>query len=551
MPTDTKYTLPPTERKLVLGFVLVGFAHLAVGILMGFLQGMSYSGMDLFKSLPFIKHYYQALSIHGVFNVLIFTTFFIAGFMILATSYGLRRPLHSGRLGWINFWLMVVGVLLVDWALLGNHASVLYTSYAPLQAHPAYYIGLALVVVGTWLLLLNMLKTYFAWRRENPGQRTPLVTFGALTTMIMWTLASVGVAVQFVGLLIPWSLGLLQGVDPLLSRTLFWMTGHPIVYFWLLPAYISWYFLLPRQNSGKLFSETLARLAFLLFIPLSLPVGFHHQYVDPGVSEGYKAMHGIITFAVFMPSMITAFTVVASMETGGRARGGSGRLGWIRTMNWGDPSVAAQLLAMGLFALGGITGLVNASFNMNLLVHNSLFIPGHFHLTVGTAVAMTFMGVAYWLVPYLTGRRLWSRKLALVQVWTWFVGMFIMSRGMSLSGIYDAPRRTFMAGATYGLPEWEMPFQWIAFGGVLLTISGVLFFTVLIMTIFKAPKAADDELAVPLAEPLHNEERMPVYLDRFAPWVLTAVVLVLIGYGPTLYHMFSNINLTVPGFKFF
>src|SRR5690606_791626 len=223
------------------------------------------------------------------------------------------------------------------------------------------------------------------------------------------------VVVQVLGFLLPWSLGLRDGVDPLLSRTLFWMTGHPLVYFWLLPAYLSWYFILPKVAEGKLFSEPLARLAFLLFIPLSLPVGFHHQFLDPGVSEGYKALHALITFAVFMPSMITAFTVLASLETGGRARGGKGLLGWIRTLPWGDPSFTLQALAMVLFALGGVSGLVNASYNLNLVVHNTMFVPGHFHLTVGTAVALTFMAVAYWLVPYLTGKKLWGRKAAVVQ----------------------------------------------------------------------------------------------------------------------------------------
>ena len=80
---------------------------------------------------------------------------------------------------------------------------------------------------------------------------------------------------------------------------------------------------------------------------------------------------------------MTAFTVLASLETGGRARGGKGLFGWVKRLPWGDPSVTSQLLAMVLFALGGISGLMNASFNMNLVIHNTLFVPGHFHLTVG------------------------------------------------------------------------------------------------------------------------------------------------------------------------
>src|SRR5690606_32621985 len=115
------------------------------------------------------------------------------------------------------------------------------------------------------------------------------------------------------------------------------------------------------------------------------------------------------------PSMITAFTVMASLETGGRARGGKGRLGWIRTLPWGDPAFTLQALSMVLFAMGGVSGLVNASYNVNLVVHNTMFVPGHFHLTVGTAVVLTFMATTYWLIPHLTGRRLFSRRLAVLQ----------------------------------------------------------------------------------------------------------------------------------------
>jgi len=541
------YVPPETERKLSLAFIGVGFAHLLVGVLLGFLQGLEHAGIDLYAYVPLIRHYYQGLSIHGVFNVLVFTTYFIGGFLLFVVGRGLERPLVTAGLGWVTFWLMTTGLLLVDYALLTNQASVLFTSYPPLQAHWTYYVGLALIVVGTWLMLVICLRTTFAWRRENPGKRTPLIAFGALATLIMWTLASVGIAVEFVGFLIPWSLGLWPGTDPLLMRTLFWFTGHPIVYFWLLPAYISWYFMVPKQVGGKLFSEPLARLAFLLFIPLSLPVGFHHQYLDPGVSEGYKAIHAFLTFAVFMPSAMTAFTVLASLETGGRARGGRGLLGWVTRLPWGDPAVSAQLLAMILFALGGVSGLINASYNLNLVVHNTMFVPGHFHLTVGSAVALTFMGVSYWLVPYLSGRRLFSRALGKWQPWLWFFGMLIMSRGMSWMGILGAPRRTQLGAAPYFLPEWELPASLTAIGGVMLTISGILFFINLFGTLLASPKSSEEQ--VPLAEPVEENGHMPSWLDRFTPWVTATVVIVLITYGPTLVRLFGELSFGFPGLR--
>lgn len=535
----TAYQVSPGEKRLALLYILTGFAHLLIGIIMGLLQGLEHMGINLIPAMG-LQSYYQAVSIHGVFNVLLFTTFFIVGFLGFAASYGFERPLASVRLGWATYGLMLLGALLTDWALLTNRASVLFTSYAPLKAHPAYYIGLALVVVGTLLLLFNLVRTYLLWRRERPGEHTPLLAFGSLVTMIMWGMASIGVVVEFVFFLIPWSLGWIAEVDPLLTRTLFWESGHPIVYFWLLPAYMSWYFMLPRQAGGKLFSEPLARLAFLLFIPLSLPVGFHHQFLDPGVSQGYKAIHTVLTFAIFIPSMMTAFTVLASLETGGRARGGRGLFGWIRTLPWRDPSFAGQALAMVLFALGGVSGLINASYTLNLEVHNTLFIPGHFHLTVGTAVALTFMAMSYWLIPHLTGRQLWSRRLALVQVVLWTVGMTFMSRGMSWAGVLGAPRRTMLGAAPYREAVWEAPLELLAVGGVILTLGGLLYFGNLVATLTNRRRA--EQVTVPLAEPLEEPLRLPGYLDRFTPWVVSGALLVLIGYGPTLYRLFATMQ---------
>ena len=98
----------------------------------------------------------------------------------------------------------------------------------------------------------------------------------------MWFIASLGVAVEVLVFLIPWSLGLVDGTDPLLNRTLFWFTGHPIVYFWLLPAYVSWYMSVPKQVGGRLYSDAVVRGVFILFLLLSTPVGLHHQFTDPG-----------------------------------------------------------------------------------------------------------------------------------------------------------------------------------------------------------------------------------------------------------------------------
>src|SRR5690606_22552196 len=138
------------------------------------------------------------------------------------------------------------------------------------------------------------------WRRDNRGARIPLLAYLSVVSYVMWFLASLPIAVAFLGFQIPWTIGLREQIDPLFTRTLFWFTGHAIVYAWLLPAYVSWYALIPRQVDGKLISDSYARITFILFLLLSIPVGFHHQYTDPGISPWMKGLHGVLTFGVFL-----------------------------------------------------------------------------------------------------------------------------------------------------------------------------------------------------------------------------------------------------------
>lgn len=534
--------VPAPVHRLTAAYLVVALLALAVGNLPSVFQALDHAGVNLYPWLqPWLRSYYQGLTIHGVLNVLVWTTFFICGFLPFVTVYALNTPLAAPRLAWATFWLMVLGLLLVVWPILANDASVLFTFYPPMKAHSAFYIGLTLVVVGTWLVAATLLMTYRRWRQGHPGERTPLAAFGALGTFTMWAIASIGVAIEMLGLLIPWSLGLVEAVDPLLARTLFWFTGHPIVYFWLLPTYVSWYTLVPRLAGGQLFSEPMARLTFLLFVVNSTPVGLHHQFTDPGIWEGWKLLHAFTTFSVFFPSLLTFFNVVASLENGGRARGGRGWVGWVPRLPWGNPVFTAQVLGMILFAFGGIGGLTNASFNVNLIVHNTTWVVGHFHLTVGAAVTLTFLGIIYWLVPVLTGRALWSRQLALGQVWLWFVGMAIFSETLHRLGLMGMPRRTAISQAAYAMPDWQGSMVLIGIGGVLLFVSGVLFFVNILLTLVASRPAPAD-----LTPVRHVDEtgraHGPAILDRWQPWLVVAAVFAVLAYGPTFLQLLTNIS---------
>ena len=539
----------PTEAKLVRWHFGVGFVALALGGLFGLVQALYRTGY--FRSLLPINatEYYTVLTGHGVLLALVFTTFLICGFFVWAVTRSLGRPLAHQRVAWAGFLSMLVGTVLAAITILNGFApalpfesaDVLYTFYAPLKGHPAFYVGAALLIVGSWVVGAEYFLTYREWRADNPGERIPLQTFMVLATFIMWYLSTLGVAVEVLVFLIPWSLGWISQVDPLLTRTLFWYFGHPVVYFWLLPAYLAWYTILPKLAGGRLFSDPLARVVFVLFVLLSTPVGFHHQYIDPGIADGFKFIAMTNTMMLLLPSFLTAFTVVASLEHGARQRGGGGYFGWLRALPWGEPAFSAMALAGLVFAAGGFSGMINAGMNINYLIHNTLWVPGHFHLTVGTAFGLTMMGVSYWLVPQITGKRLQHKTIAAVQPYVWFVGMTLMSNALHRGGLAGIPRRT--AEPQYNNVNFETMVGSVGELRLQIGIGAILLFTSLFMFLLvmtgtwlvdrRGSIAVDGHIPAPLSGP----DDSPTILDNFRVWVVLAIVLVIIAYGIPLSSM--------------
>ena len=527
----------PHVSRVVRSLFLTAFVAFGIGAFMGVLQALHRTGI---ARIVASTDYYTLLTLHGVLLVIVFTIFFLAGVFTWANTRSLDRPPVSKRFTWFWVAMMSAGTTMAGISILAGlmpssniSADVLFTFYAPLQAHPLFYIGLAVFVIGTWLAGIDWFRQYLAWRRENAGERIPLQSFMILTTMLMWFIATMGVAVEVVVFLIPWSLGIMPAPNPLLTRTLFWFFGHPVVYFWLMPAYLLWYTVLPKIAGGRLFSDPLARVVFVLFLLLSTPVGIHHQYLDPGIAEGFKFIAMTNTMFLLLPSLLTAFTVVASIEYGARRRGGTGVFGWLRALPWRNPAFTGMTLAGLMFAAGGFSGMVNAGMNINYMIHNTMWVPGHFHLTVGTAVALTFMAATYWLWPQLSNKPIYSPQIGLAQVVLWFIGMALMSNAMHAQGLLGVPRRTAepeYSGFDYPLAFGgfeELNLQ-LALGGSLLFVSTVLFIANLVVT---AGNPRVSGLAESLPPALSGPEDAPRVLDDLRLWVSIAVVLVVLAYA--------------------
>ncbi|WP_157469074.1 b(o/a)3-type cytochrome-c oxidase subunit 1 [Deinococcus murrayi] len=550
-------------KKVTQFYIVTAFLALFIGVLIGPLQALNYGGINVYE-WPVIRNllgsYYQGLSLHGVLNALVFTQFFISGWMLYLPVRDLGMRINL-RFAWFTYALMTLGLLLAAVPLLTNGATLLYTFYPPMQGDALFYIGAALMVGSSLLVVGQVVHTWLRWKRANPGKVTPLVAFMSVATWMMWALAALGIVVEVVALLIPWSLGLVGGVDPLVSKTLFWWTGHAIVYFWVLPAYISWYAFLPRQAGGRLASEPLTRLVFVMFLLSSVPVGLHHQYADPNIPNLWKNIHMFLTFLIAVPSLLTAFSVGAALEDAARARGGRGLFGWVAQLPWGNAVFSAQVLAMVSFIAGGAGGVVNASSSFSGVVHNTTWIPGHFHITVGTATTLTFMGVSLWLIPHLTGKRLPSLRLASWSVWTWFFGMMVFALGMHWQGLYGVPRRSQVSAAAvdaFGNLPLALPTLLTAVSGVILLVSAVLYFSVLFRMLL-SPRVDDGEQAAPLpyseaispaGESLATASPLVRATEPLLALWAAALVLVVLMYGPVMARLFAEMQL-VPGWRLY
>lgn len=525
------------DRKLALWNIAVAYIAFAIGTLAGLLQ--VFIRNDALQ-LPSWLDYYQILTAHGVLLALIFTTYFIFGFFITGMSKSLGSFGPKVRLvAWIGFAVTTIGTVLATIMIVSGKASVLYTFYAPLKASGWFYVGLALFVIGTWITSFALVGHYIVWRKEHKGKLSPLFAFMAITTIVMWIISCLGVVATVVFQFIPWAFGWVDTINVELSRSLFWYFGHPLVYFWLLPAYMAWYVVVPKLLGTKVFSDSLARLAFVLFILFSIPVGFHHQLTEPGISHFWKFLQVVLTFMVIVPSLITAFSMFATFEIAGRQKGGKGLFGWIKKLPWKDVRFTSIFVAMAFFIPGGAGGIINASFQLNELVHNTLWIVGHFHITVGTPVAMTFMGLTFWLIPYLTGRKFSKsmQKLGFIQIITWTIGMLLMSTSQHILGLLGAPRRTAYSGyndhpAAQGWFEGLITNHvTMAVGGSILFLSAMILIYIVVMSMFLSPKAVREEDFVdfPMAE--SDTEHTPKFLENWWIWIGIAFALIIIAYA--------------------
>jgi cytochrome c oxidase subunit I len=530
------------NRGLVLAHFWVAFTAFGVALLLGEWQMFARSPLN--PSLGNSDLYYRSVTAHGSAMGYVLPTLVAMGFGYAITELALKRPLVGVRWAWAGLILVVVGAVTAMAPVSLGYASVLYTFYPPMIGSPFYYIGVVFVVVGSWIWVALMSINLMLWKRDNPDVPVPLPMFANVAGAYLWGWTAVGAAIEVLVLILPVALGLRNTIDAGLSRVFFSWTLHAIVYFWLMPTYIAYYTIFPRAIGGRLYSDAMGRVAFILFVVVAMPIGIHHLFADPQVGSGFKFVQSAFTALVALPTLVTVFTICASAEIAGRLRGGQGPFGWIAALPWDNPVMLAVAFSFLMLGFGGAGGLINMSYQFDTSIHNTQWITGHFHLIFAGAIVIMYFAIAYDLWPHLTGRELKSVGLMKVQLWLWFVGMIVTTFPWHYVGILGMPRR--MPNYDYANPDiapQAMSVSLSAFGGLLLVISGILFFAILIRG-HRSPKAEPGEYRFSTA--VHPPQRVPAALNGFALWLTLMVALTVVNYGYPIAQLVALKDTAVP-----
>ncbi len=400
--------------------------------------------------------FYMVLTAHGIDMLIFWIIFFEVAVLYFCSSTLLRCRLATPNLAWLAFALMLIGAVTNNVAVFQGGSSVMMTSYVPMMAAPSFYLGLILFAVGALIACFVFFGTLVVARREKTYEGSvPLVTFGAITAAIIAVFTITSGAI----ILIPtflMSVGLVKEVDPLVYRTIWWAFGHSSQQI-NVAAHISiWYAVAAIAFGAKPMSERVSRGAFLLYILFLQLASAHHLLADPGLSTGWKVVNTsyFMYFAV-LASMIHGLTIPGAIEVAQRQKGyNRGLFEWLRKAPWGNPVFSGVFISLiGFGFLGGISGVMMGTEQLNMLIHNTIYVPGHFHATVVVGTTLSFMALTYFLIPVLFKREMILPQWAKLQPYLFGLSMYFFCLVMMGAGTLGVSRR-----------HWDMAFQGAALG---------------------------------------------------------------------------------------
>ena len=436
--------------------------------------------------------FYRILGVHGMSMLIFWIIFFEMAVLHFASTALVNARCCAPGLSWFSFALMLVGTLMVEVLMWAGKADVLFTSYVPLRAHPAFYLGIILFAVGALIVTGIFFANLVVAKREKRYEGSlPLVVYGAMTAAIIAVITLVHGAIIYIPTFL-WSLGLMK-VDPEVYRLIWWALGHSSQQINVAAMVALWYMLGALTIGAVVLNEKISRSAFVLYILFISMASAHHLLVDPGMGPAWKVANtSYFMYMAVLASMIHGFTVPAGMELGMRLRGFTrGMFDWLRRAPWGDPGFSSLVFSVvGFGFIGGITGVTIGTEQINIIVHNTLRSPGHFHATVALGTALAFMGATYYLIPLVFRKKVAFWTLAKIQPYLFAGGMAIFTLAMTFAGSFGVPRRHW--DITFSQAAFTVPFNpavdlilaFVALGGVMAATAAFIFIAIAVKSVF-------------------------------------------------------------------
>ena len=507
MSTNTEFRTCPTTglkvdlaaEKLIKVNAVAAVVFLAIGGLFGLLVALTrWPEVHLLPA----DWFYLALTAHGLDVLLVWIIFFEMAVLYFASAVLLGSRIAAPKWAWAGFGLMLVGALITNVVVLQGGSSVMFTSYVPLKAEPGFYLGIILFAVGALIGCFVFFGTLVVARQERTYEGSiPLVTFGALTAAIIAVFTIASGAIILIPTLL-WSVGLVSDIDPLLYKTIWWAMGHSSQQINVAAHVSIWYAIAAITFGAKPLSEKVSRTAFLMYILFLQLASAHHMLVEPGFSSEWKIFNtSYAMYLAVLGSMIHGMTVPGSIEAAQRSRGlTKGMFEWLRKAPWGNPAFAGMFMSLVFFGfIGGISGVVMGTEQINLIMHNTLYVPGHFHGTVVAGTTLAFMAITYYLVPLIFRREIKFMALAKLQPYLFGIGVAGISVFMMGAGTLGVSRRHWDMQFADAVLPFDYPsaaFLMMGLNGmfaVLAAIGGIAFVVVVVGSVFFGRKLEKDE----------------------------------------------------------
>ncbi len=422
------------KRIGVLYCVSLATVFLAAGVL-ALLMRAELSGPD--QTLMSNDTYNQVFTMHGILMVFLFlvpSIPAILGNFVLPLQIG-AKDVAFPRLNLASWYVYLAGAALTITALLTGGVDTGWTFYTPYSSSTGggvLWMTAAIFVAGFASIFTGMNFIVTIHKMRAPGMtwnRLPLFVWGLYATSIVQVLATPVIGITMVLLILEQTLqiGIFDpalGGDPVLFQHFFWFYSHPAVYIMILPAFGILSELIATFSRSRIFGYRAIALSSVAIAMLGFLVWGHHMFVS-GQSAISSIVFSLITYLIGIPSGIKVFNWVATLYKGSI---------WLQT---------PMLYALGflfMFTIGGFTGIMVGVLAVDVHLHDTYYVVGHFHyVMMGGSVVALLGGMHYWW-PKITGR-MYNETLAKIAAALVFIGFNLTFFPQLVLGSRGMPRR--------------------------------------------------------------------------------------------------------------